>query len=70
MQDINHYYPKKVFLVWSSVFLTQNRFLEPYIKVSLKLFSVFSPAYLRDIGPISLHHSFYLDVGLGWRQWF
>ena len=30
---------------------------------------VFSPAYLRDIGPISLHHSFYFDVGLGWSQW-
>ena len=31
--------------------------------------SVFSPAYLRDSGPLPLQYWFNFDVGLGWSQW-
>ena len=31
--------------------------------------AVFSPAYLRDSGPLPLQCWFNFDVGLGWSQW-
>ena len=30
---------------------------------------VFSPAYLKDSGPLPLQYWFYFDVGLGRSQW-
>ena len=40
--------------------------VSPFIYTIL---SVFSPAYLRDSGPLPLHYWFNFDVGFGWSQW-